>query len=109
LLATILALEAVLLTSCVLIRQSTIDQTLERRDHLELQINLLAEKEATRSLRILQRIAKRLDIDNDEDCAPDELARETSVDEIARDLREREKSEKQHDESEGGSAKPAAR
>ena len=108
-LATILALEAVLLTSCVLIRQSTIDQTLERRDHLELQINLLAEKEATRSLRILQRIAKRLDVDNDEDCAPDELARETSVDEIARDLREREKSEKQHDESEGGSAKPAAR
>jgi hypothetical protein len=60
-------------------------------------------------LRILQRIAKRLDLDNDEDCAPDELARETSVDEIARDLREREKSEKQHDESEGGSAKPAAR
>jgi uncharacterized membrane protein len=93
----------------VLIRQSTIDQTLERRDHLELQINLLAEKEATRSLRILQRIAKRLDLDNDEDGAPDELARETSVDEIARDLREREKSEKQHDESEGGSTKPAAR
>ena len=109
LLATILALEAVLLTSCVLIRQSTIDQTLERRDHLELQINLLAEREATRSLRILQRIAKRLDVDDDEDCTPDELASETSVDEIARDLREREKSEKQHDESEGGSAKPAAR
>jgi len=109
LLATILALEAVLLTSCVLIRQSTIDQTLERRDHLELQINLLAEKEATRSLRILQRIAKRLDVDNDEDCAPDELARETSVDEIAWDLRKREKSEKQHDESEGGPTRPAAR
>ena len=47
LLAMILALEAILLTSCVLIRQSTIDQTLERRDHLELQINLLAEREAT--------------------------------------------------------------
>jgi uncharacterized membrane protein len=91
LLATILALEAVLLTSCVLIRQSTIDQTLERRDHLELQINLLAEREATRSLRILQRIAKRLDVDDDEDCTPDELACETSVDQIARDLREREK------------------
>jgi uncharacterized membrane protein len=101
LLGAILALEAVLLTSCVLIRQSTIDQTLERRDHLELQINLLAEREATRSLRILQRIAKRLDIDEDEDCTPDELARETSVDKIARDLREREKSEKLHDESEG--------
>jgi uncharacterized membrane protein len=32
LLAGILALEAVLLTSCVLIRQSVIDRTLERRD-----------------------------------------------------------------------------
>ena len=93
LLATILALEAVLLTSCVLIRQSTIDQTLERRDHLELQINLLAEREATQSLRILQRIAKRLNVDNTEDYAPDELACETSVDQIARDLREREKKE----------------
>jgi uncharacterized membrane protein len=44
LLATILALEAVLLTSCVLIRQGMNDRTLERRDHLELQINLLAER-----------------------------------------------------------------
>src|SRR4029079_16950543 len=52
LLATLLALEAVLLTSCVLIRQSLIDRALQRRDHLELQINLLAEREATQSLRI---------------------------------------------------------
>jgi uncharacterized membrane protein len=44
LLAITLALEAVLLTSCVLIRQSLIDRTLERIDHLELQINLLAER-----------------------------------------------------------------
>lgn len=93
LLAGILALEAVLLTSCVLIRQSVIDQTLERRDHLELQINLLAEREATRSLRILQRIAKRLNVDNIADCGTDELAREMSVNEIARDLREREEKE----------------
>ena len=90
LLALILALEAVLLASCVLIRQGTIDRSLERRDHLELQINLLAEREATRSLRILQRIAKRLECGDEEDCALDELSRETSVDEIARDLRERE-------------------
>ena len=53
-----------------------------------------------------------MDVDNDGDCTPDELARETSVDEIARDLREREKSEKLHDESEGsdlcGPPRPAA-
>ena len=92
LLATLLALEAVLLTSCVLIRQNAIDRTLERRDHLELQINLLAEREATRSLRILQRIAKRLDIGDAKDCKEDELAHETSVDQIAQDLRAREDS-----------------
>jgi uncharacterized membrane protein len=100
LLATILALEAVLLTSCVLIRQNLIDQTLERRDHLELQINLLAEREATRSLRILQRIAERLGVGHCEEGSEDSLAEETSVDQIARDLKAREKREK-HQKREG--------
>ena len=95
LLAMFLALEAVLLTSCVLIRQNLIDQTLERRDHLELQINLLAEREATRSLRILQRIAEHLEIGDLGDRKEDELAHETSVDEIAQDLKVREESEKE--------------
>jgi uncharacterized membrane protein len=92
LLATFLALEAVLLTSCVLIRQNATDRILEKRDRLELQINLLSEREATRSLRILQKLAKRLNVD-DEDCQQDELAQETSVDQIARGLREREEAE----------------
>jgi hypothetical protein len=65
---------------------------LEKRDRLELQINVLAEREATRSLRILQRLTKQLNVD-DEDCEQDELAHETSVDQIARDLRKREESE----------------
>jgi uncharacterized membrane protein len=90
LLAMILALEAVLLTSCVLIRQNLIDRTLERRDHIELQINLLAEREATRSLRILQRIAKKMGVDDLEDGRPDELASETSIDQIAQDVRDRQ-------------------
>ena len=93
LLATILALEAVLLTSCVLIRQNLIDRALERRDHLELQINLLAERESTRALRILQRIAERLGVADIEDCKEDELAHETSVDEIADSLKFREERE----------------
>ena len=51
LLSVVLALEAVLLTSFVLIRQNAMDQRSERRNHLDLQINLLAEKEATSILR----------------------------------------------------------
>jgi hypothetical protein len=40
----------------------------------------------------LQKLAKRLNVD-DEDCKQDELADETSVDQIARDLRDRENEE----------------
>jgi uncharacterized membrane protein len=41
LLAVFPALEAVLLTSFVLIRQNTMDLRSERRNHLDLQINML--------------------------------------------------------------------
>jgi uncharacterized membrane protein len=91
LLSAVLALEAVLLTSCVLIRQNVIDQTSERRNHLDLQINLLAEREATTSLDILQRIAAHLRVPLAKEGAEEDLADETSVDDIARDLRAREK------------------
>ena len=89
-LSACLSLEAVLLTSCVLIRQNGINRSSERRDNLELQINLLAEKEATRSLEMLQRIAEHLKIPHAGDRQIDELTKDTSVDEIARDLRARE-------------------
>ena len=80
-----------------MIRQNLVDQTLERRDHLELQINLLAEREATRSLRMLQKIAERLGLGDTEDCKEDELAEETSVEQIAQDLQAR----KERDEHPG--------
>jgi hypothetical protein len=40
----------------------------------------------------LQRVAKRLHVD-DEDCEPDELARETSANELAAQIRAREDAE----------------
>ena len=93
LLAMFLSLEAVLLTSCVLIRQNAIDRTSARRDHIELQINLLAEQEATRSLDVLQSIAAHLNVPNVKDTQVEELAQDTAVDEIARDLKARERNE----------------
>lgn len=90
LLSTLLALEAVLLTSFVLIRQNAMDRRSERRNHLDLQINLLAEREATSILNILREIAEQLKIDVTPDPEREELARETPVEDIARDLRAKE-------------------
>jgi uncharacterized membrane protein len=90
LLATLLAVEAVLLTSFVLIRQNTMDKRSERRNHLDLQINLLAEKEATSILNVLREIAEHLKVDVAPDPAREELARDTPVEDIARHLLSKE-------------------
>lgn len=89
LLSAVLALEAVLLTSFVLIRQNTMDLQSERRNHLDLQINLLAEKEATSILRALGEIARKFDIDLSRDAEHGELTQDTPVESIARELRSR--------------------
>ena len=88
-LSAVLALEAVLLTSFVLIRQNAMDLQSERRNHLELQINLLAEKEATSILRALGEIARKFEIDLSQDADNSELTQDTPVERIARDLRSR--------------------
>jgi uncharacterized membrane protein len=91
LLSSLLALEAVLLTSFVLIRQNAIDLQSERRNHLDLQINLLAERETTLILKKLNSLAKRLGVAEADDGESRELAKDTPVESIARHLRTKEK------------------
>jgi len=90
LLSAVLALEAVFLTSFVLIRQNSMDLQSERRNHLDLQINLLAEKEATSVLKALHEIAAHFKIDLSTEAEHRELAQDTPVESIARGLRSRE-------------------
>jgi uncharacterized membrane protein len=91
LLSAALALEAVFLTSFVLIRQNSMDRQSERRNHLDLQINLLAEKEATSILKALHEVAAHFKIHLSTEVENRELAQETPVESIARDLRSKEK------------------
>ena len=91
LLSAVLAFEAVFLTSFVLIRQNTMDRQSERRNHLDLQINLLAEKEATTTLKALHEIAAHFKIPLSKEAENQELTQETPVESIARDLRSKEK------------------
>ena len=61
------SLEAIFFSTFILVsenRQSRID---ERRSHLDLQINLLAEQESTKTLQLLKEIAEKLGINPDKD------------------------------------------
>jgi uncharacterized membrane protein len=56
----VVSLEAIFLSTFILISQSYDMRVTERRNQLDLQINLLAEQENTKILQILERIAKKV-------------------------------------------------
>lgn len=96
LLNLILALEAIILTSIVLISQRDMQRLADLRAHLDLQVNILAEQELTAMLGLLNRICQRLDIDV-RTAEPDveALSKETDLEKLATVL------EKTFEESEG--------
>jgi uncharacterized membrane protein len=63
LLTLIVSLEAIVLTGFVLMAQGRMTQQADRRAHLDLQINLLAEQELTAILRVQCVLAERAGID----------------------------------------------
>ncbi len=56
----IVAFNGVLITMAVLVRQNRLARTEEKRAHLELQVNLLAEQKATKIIQLLEEL--RLDM-----------------------------------------------
>jgi uncharacterized membrane protein len=61
LLTLIVSLEAIFLSTFVLISQNRLAQASERRAELDLQVNLLAEQKATKVLDMLDQMARELD------------------------------------------------
>ena len=59
-LTLILAMEALLLEILVLMNQNRMTREADRRAHLNLQVNLLAEQEMTYALQMLQKICRQL-------------------------------------------------
>ncbi len=88
LLAMIVSVEGVLLSTFVLMKQNRMQYKSDARDHLNLQIDLLAEKEVTKTLQLLRAICRRLDIPETEyDLELDEMTSVTSVDLLATQIR----------------------
>ena len=87
LLGTVVAMEAILLASLILMRQSRLARRADEREHLVLQILLLTEKEVTAVISMNQQIAKKvglLDMENSQ--AIEQLSQDTSIDEVAQDI-----------------------
>lgn len=80
----VVSLEAIFLSIFVLISQGRMTRQAERRSHLDLQVNLLAEQESTNALQLLRSIAMHLGVaDVPEDEA---LEAQTSIRDLIRDV-----------------------
>lgn len=84
-LTMLVSLEGVLIACFVLVAQNRMTQQADRRDHLQLQINILAEQETTMVMRMLQHMSRGLDLPPFEDHVA-ELASETDLGEIVREI-----------------------
>ncbi len=62
LLTTIVSLEAIFLTLFVLASENRLTQDADRRGHLDLQVNLLAEQEMTLVLHMLKEVCEHLNL-----------------------------------------------
>jgi uncharacterized membrane protein len=67
LVATFAAIEAIFLTTLVLINQNRMAAVTERRAELDLQISLLTEHEVTRMLHLVSAMAERLKVHSEVD------------------------------------------
>jgi uncharacterized membrane protein len=90
LLAMIVAMEAVILSSFILMRQNRMMRRGELRDHLNLQVDLLSEKEITKVLQMVRAICVHMglqDIIGDKEIR--ELSQTTSIESLSQTLEDR--------------------
>jgi uncharacterized membrane protein len=87
LLTTMVSLEAIFLALFVLASQNRLAMQADKRAHLDLQIDLLAEREMTAVLQLLQNIATHLGVAHEVGSLQiQELAKETDVHELTSKL-----------------------
>src|SRR5262245_26342573 len=85
LLTMIVSLEAIFLSTFVLISQNRASQQADKRAHLDLQVNLLAEQEMTTILELLKRLCEHQGLTL-EDGKVERLAAKTDVRKVAKAL-----------------------
>jgi len=91
-LATFAAIEAIFLTTFVLIGQRRSNLQADKWAELDLQVSLLTEHEVTRLLNLVQQMAKKMNIEDANDKEIEELAKDTHPEKVL-DTMEKQKNE----------------
>lgn len=91
-LTLVVSLEAIFLSTFILISQNHDTQISERRNHLDLQINLLSEQENTKMIEMLTAIAEKVGADV-HDPHLEQLRQETQPEKLAEQIEQREEKE----------------
>lgn len=86
-----LSVEAIYLTALVLIAQNRMSEIGARRAEVDLQINLLDEKETTRMLQIVDAIALKVGADVKRDAELEDLKREVTPEDVLARVEEEER------------------
>jgi uncharacterized membrane protein len=86
LLTMVVSLEAIFLSTFVLISQNRLSEEAERRADLDLHIGLLTEHELTRVLKMLDAIQHKLGIAHDDDAELSDLEMETRPEEVLAEI-----------------------
>jgi uncharacterized membrane protein len=85
-LTLVVSLEAIFLSSFILISQNSEMRVTERRSQLDLQINLLAEQENTKILQMLDRMARKMGLSEEDDPEIQVLEQATRPETLARQI-----------------------
>ena len=93
LLTLIVSLEAIFLSTFVLISQNHAGVVADKRADLDLQINLLSEHEITRLLRLVDAVADHLGVDVEKKSDHDELKKDVGAKQVLEEIEARESSE----------------
>ncbi len=89
-LTLVVSLEAIFLSTFILISQNQDTKIAERRNHLDLQINLLSEQENTKMIAMLRSIAAKVGADVAEDPHVQALSADTEPEKLVRQIKARE-------------------
>ena len=99
LLTLVVSLEAIFLSTFVLISQNHAGELADKRADLDLQINLLSEHEVTRLLTLMDAVADHLGIKIDKKAEVEELKKDVAAEEVLNEIETRKQQEEKKGES----------